>query len=280
MATEQAVRHEIARVVRENPANRRKDDEGTYFEEPLVGFAAAGDPLFQEYKQIIGAFHMTPREVFEDAFGPESLTDGTVVCWVLPVAKDTRTSNRKEDRLPSRLWAHTRDFGEKFNDELRKAVVSYLQGAGARAVAPMLSPKFKVLWESPVGIASTWSERHAVYAAGLGTFSLSDGLITPRGIAHRVGAVVTDLVLPPSPRSNENYRSNCLVFRGKECGVCAKRCPGGAITEDGHDKTKCLHYYRTVLDAVREAYGVEVSGCGLCQTAVPCESQIPKAKET
>jgi len=34
------------------------------------------------------------------------------------------------------------------------------------------------------------------YAAGHGTFSLSDGFITERGIAHRCGSVVTDLPLP------------------------------------------------------------------------------------
>jgi len=39
-----------------------------------------------------------------------------------------------------------------------------------------------------VGPASSWSERHAAYAAGLGTFSLNDALITPKGIAHRLGS--------------------------------------------------------------------------------------------
>jgi len=280
MSKEQAIRDEIARFVREGAANRRKEDGGSYYEEPLVAFASPDDLLFEEYKRIIGEFHMTPREVFEGTFGAGSLQKGTVVCWVLPIAKDTRMSNRKEDRFPSRLWAHTRDFGEKCNNELRKDVVSFIEGLGGRAVAPMLSPAFKILWDSPAGIASNWSERHACYAAGLGTFSLSDGFITPRGIAHRVGTVVTDQVLTPDKRSYTDHRSNCLQFRGVECGVCIKRCPTGAISETGHDKKKCLQYvYQTALGAVRETYGVEISGCGLCQTAVPCESVIPRQKE-
>jgi epoxyqueuosine reductase QueG len=136
-----------------------------------------------------------------------------------------------------------------------------------------------MLRETPVGIASTWSERHAAYAAGLGTFSINDGLITPRGIAHRVGSVVTDLVLPPSPRPYTDHRENCLLFRGQECGACIQRCPGDALSEQGHDKDRCFEYaYGTILEEVKQ-YGVDFAGCGLCQTAVPCESRIPVGKK-
>lgn len=281
MDMKRALRDEIVRFVEQSPANRHKVADETYFEDPLVGFASAEDPLFQEYKSIIGNFHLTPREFFDDAFGKGSFQRGTVICWVLPIAKETRQSNRREERLPSERWAHTRDFGEKFNNELRRHVVSFLETSGHRAVAPMLSPQWKRVDDSPVGLASTWSERHAAYAAGLGTFSLNDGLITPKGIAHRIGSVVTDLVLGPDPRSDENYRFNCLLFRGEECGVCIGRCPAGALSETGHDKTVCGRYtYETALGSVRERYGVEVSGCGLCQTAVPCESRIPRSRET
>lgn len=276
MGLERALRDEIVRIVREDPANR-VDGGGPFFEAPLVGFASARDPLFARYKEVIGAFHLTPEELFEDAFGPGSPAAGTVVCWALPVARDVRASNRREDRLPSRAWAHTRDFGEKFNVELRRAVIRFLETAGHRAVAPMLSPRWKRLEDERVGIASTWSERHAAYAAGLGTFSLNDALITPRGIAHRLGSVVTDLVLSPSEQPYPHYRANCLFFRREgACGRCIGRCPAGALSEAGHDKAVCGRYtYGVALAEVRERYGVEVSGCGLCQTGVPCESRIP-----
>lgn len=55
-----------------------------------------------------------------------------------------------------------------------------------------------------IGIASRWSERHAAYAAGLGTFSLSDGFISSRGIAHRCGLCQTkvscEAAIPPACR--------------------------------------------------------------------------------
>ncbi|NTU60497.1 MAG: epoxyqueuosine reductase, partial [Deltaproteobacteria bacterium] len=202
----EALRGIIRDFVRESPLNRHPDGSGAYFDEPLVAFASAEDPLFDEYKTVIGAFHRTPREVFEDAFGAGSLAAGTVVSWVLPVTEKTRLTNRLQDEYPSARWAHTRAHGEAFNVELRRRVVAALEAEGHRAVAPLLSPGFRIFDDTPVGIASTWSERHAAYAAGLGTFSLNDGLITERGIAHRLGSVVTDLVLEPSPRPYKHFR--------------------------------------------------------------------------
>jgi len=100
------------------------------------------------------------------------------------------------------------------------------------------------------------SERHVAYACGLGTFSLNDGLITPKGMAMRVGSVVTLLKLTPSEKRYRDYRENCLQFRNEKCGKCIKRCPAGAITEEGHDKDKCHEYVSSeVLQAKRSGYG-------------------------
>ena len=130
------------------------------------------------------------------------------------------------------------------------------------------------------GIASNWSERHAAYAAGLGTFSLNDGLITERGIAHRIGSVITDLPLLPTPRLFGDHRQHCLWHREQTCGLCVGRCPAGAITLDGHDKEKCRDYvYGAVPEAVGGIYGVVQTGCGLCQTRVPCEAMVPPGRQ-
>ncbi|MDW7675741.1 MAG: epoxyqueuosine reductase, partial [Bacillota bacterium] len=75
------------------------------YDEPLVGFANACDPIFMNYKEIIGDFHLTPQEIFEAEFGNGSFVEGTVICWVLPITKEVRDSNRKEKSLPSREWA-------------------------------------------------------------------------------------------------------------------------------------------------------------------------------
>ena len=275
---EKFIERAIVRFARDNRANRRKLDGGKYWDEPLVRFASGADPLFRRYKKIIGSFHLTPEEIFGLTFGkkksPKTLS---VVSWILPTAEDIRVSNRKETRVPSRLWAHQRDFGEKFNVKLRDHVVSVLRKKGYSAVAPMNSPHWRRLKTRKVGYCSNWSERHVAYACGLGTFGLSDGLITPRGKAIRVGSVVTDLSLKPSGRPYPDHHANCLYFFNGTCKACARRCPAGAITAKGHDKDKCRDYmYIGFGPALKAKYGVEITGCGLCQTKVPCEFEIPK----
>jgi len=273
---EEMVRAEISSFVTDTPANRLAGGEGPYFERPLIGFAGFDDPLFVAYKEIIGDFHLTPRELFAATFGAEPAA-GTVISWILPVAEAARKSNRYQADYPSREWSLTRNHGEAFNGMLRRHLTAWLTSQGARALAPQYAGQWRELPQTPKGRASTWSERHAAYAAGLGTFSLTDALITPKGIAHRCGSVITDLVLPPSPRSDKGYADNCLYYREGSCGACIGRCPVGAISFAGHDKERCCEYvYSTIPAAVAAEYGVTATGCGLCQTRVPCESGIPR----
>lgn len=246
-----------------------------YFDAPLVGFASASDELFTEYKWIIGSFHWTPSEALQKVTGPDGPQAGTVVCWVLPISSKTRTSNARQEKHPSLQWARTRDFGERLNNEVRRGVADFITTRGGHAVAPMLADGWKQFRDPGAGIASAWSERHAAYVAGLGTFSLNRGFITPVGIAHRCGSVVTDIVLKPTRRPYRDHRENCLTGRGLQCGECIRRCPCGAITLEGQDKDKCDRYYNGTLTPVRKEYGLSVIGCGLCQTGVPCECSIP-----
>jgi epoxyqueuosine reductase QueG len=267
---EERIRAEIVRFVAESPLNLHPSG-GFHFDPPLVGFAAAGDPIFADYQQIIGPFHLTPGELLPGA--------ASVVSWILPVARTVRESNRRETVWPSRQWAQTRCHGEKLNAALRRHLVEWLETSGHAAVAPQLSPQWREYAGTPVGIASAWSERHAAHAAGLGTFSLSDGLITAKGIAHRCGSVVTALPLAPTPRSYPSHLDHCLWYREGSCGACIGRCPVGAISKEGHDKGKCRDYvYGTVPAEVGERYGTPQTGCGLCQTKVPCEATVPPGK--
>ena len=276
---ERALCEEICRFVREESTNRFPDRNDSYFDDPLIGFAAATDTLFTEYKSVIGEFHLTPGELVSASTPEDPWVPATVVCWVLPITDQTRASNRGETVYPSRQWAETRNFGEQFNTALRRHMITWLTGRGHRAAAPQLMPAWREMGETAVGIASSWSERHAAYAAGLGTFSLTDALITPKGIAHRLGSVITDLELEPSERPYPERRANCLYYREGTCGACIGRCPVGALSRNGHDKNKCRSYvYGAIPEAVGELYGVVATGCGLCQTNVPCEGRIPAGR--
>jgi epoxyqueuosine reductase len=277
----------IKNFAKENEYNHRSQlDHGVYWDEPLVGFASGLDPLFSEYKTIIGSFHLTPREIITAALKEKGrglllaeMEQVSVVSWILPVSEDTRKSNRKEEQFPSKLWAYTKSHGETFNHALRRHVVSFLESLGHVTVAPVLLPTLQLLRDEKVGWASQWSERHVAYACGLGTFSLNDGLITPKGMAVRIGSVVTLLKLAPSEKKYRNYKENCLYFRNEKCGKCISRCPADAITEKGHDKDRCWEYLNSdPVKAKHLEYGIENPplSCGLCQTSVPCEFEIPR----
>ncbi len=277
----------IKNFIKESELNRRTPlDEGVYWEEPLVGFASGADPLFLEYKALIGPFHQTPREIVASAVREKGqpllfseIEQISVVSWILPAAEDVRKRNRTEKRFPSRLWAYTRDFGEACNSALRKHVTSFLENMGHIAIAPVLLPSFQHLRDEKAGWASPWSERHVAYACGLGTFSLNDGFITSRGMAARIGSVVTLLKLGPTEKRYRHPKENCLFFRNETCGKCIPRCPAGAITEKGHDKDKCREYIHSKpLHEKRLEYGLKdpATSCGLCQTGVPCEFEIPR----
>lgn len=267
---EEQLRSEIIRFIGHHPGNHLPGSDTPYLDEPLVGFASSADQIFQEYQQIIGPFHLLPVDLLPGA--------ASLISWILPISAAVRESNRTQTELPSREWALTRTHGETINGDLRRHLVAWLEQQGHKAVAPQYSPLWQKLSDTPVGIASRWSERHAAYAAGLGTFSLSDGFITSRGIAHRCGSVITTLMLRPSQRKFSSHHSNCLHYHNGSCGVCITRCPVGAITRNGHDKSRCHELvYGSAPETLSELYGVSQTGCGLCQTKVPCEGSIPPA---
>ncbi len=248
------------------------------FDSPLVGFADGDDPLFDFLKEDIGSFYTTPREAFHQAFPGEKAPRLRIISWVLPHTVETRKAHRAAKNMPSIHWSLARFFGEKVNEALRHHVVSVLTQAGFRAMAPSLSPQWTRALSPKYGFASTWSERHTAFICGLGTFGLSDGLITAKGKAMRVGSVITDMDLPPTPRPYTHHQEYCLRTHGVDCKACISRCPAHAISEAGHDKERCKTYIRGTTRPFVETdqLGIPVNSCGLCQTAIPCESSIPK----
>ena len=261
-----------------SPYNTMQNDAGEpAWDSALVGCASGIDQIWQQYKEYVGAFHWTPWEVFsqhraEQTVGAEQLS---VISWILPQRQSVRKTNRWSKRYPSEEWARIRVYGEEFNVALRRHVVRSLEQAGHAAIAPMLAPNWTIVKSERFSYASSWSERHAAHAAGLGTFGLCDGLITARGKAMRAGSVIAKISIEPTPRPYASYRAYCLFFVDGTCGKCIDRCPARAITEAGHDKEKCRQHLVRSREYVKKTYKFEGYGCGLCQVGVPCEAGIP-----
>jgi hypothetical protein len=140
----QVIEKEIKSFVFNSPLNRMPDDENLpIFDEPLVKFADGNDDLFNQFKSIIAPTHLTPREALVAIFhkNPDYIGKSiSVISWILPITLKTRKSNREQKMAPSKLWANTRWYGEKFNDALRDYVANNLKVRGYMAVAPTKLP--------------------------------------------------------------------------------------------------------------------------------------------
>lgn len=247
---------------------------------PLVGFASGADELFKTYKSadVCGIEHWTPAEAFAKAYPDSDFTEDelTVVSWILPQTEVTKASLRAETHWPSERWCRARIFGEPINEAVREYMVNTLREAGYEVLAPVLQSEWTRLENPRQVITSKWSERHAAHAAGLGTFGLCDALITPVGKAHRLGSIIIRLKLEPDPRPYTDIHEYCLYYTKGTCMACVRRCTPGALTKDGHDKLKCRAFLRgPSTDYNKEKFGLDGYGCGMCQTAVPCENGIP-----
>jgi epoxyqueuosine reductase QueG len=235
------------------------------FDEPLIGFADALDPYFAELKnpQAIGDHFMLPREWLPQA--------RTVISFFLPFTDVVKTANRRDRDWPAYEWLHARIEGQAFIGELCRYFVDIIKAEGFSCIAPCIDPRFST--KSSVTDAakqgfytSNWSERHVAHVCGLGTFGLSRGLITAKGIAGRFGSLVTDAFFAPTKRPYAGINDYCT-----RCGACARNCPVEAISlEKGKMHPPCSVFVDKTLSKYRPWYG-----CGKCQVRVPCESRIP-----
>ena len=225
------------------------------FESPIFAFGAANDELYTEYKKdsIIGDPFMSPIEWFTGA--------KTVISFFLPFTDWIKKANAINNDWPADEWLQGRYEGQLFLQDLCLHLQRFLCDAGYECLIPCLDPRFKIFNRS----IPNWSERHAAFACGLGTFGLSKGLITEEGICGRFGSLLTDLEVFTDKRSYTGVYEYCNM-----CGACIQKCPANAITRDGKDSSLCAAF----LDKVREKHAPRY-GCGKCQVDVPCESGIP-----
>jgi len=242
------------------------------FDTPLLCVGDAEDPMFRKLQepQAVGPHFRLPQEWLPGA--------KSVISIFLPFTDVVKNSNSPEFPDPSSEWLHGRIEGQKFINELCRYMKDELEKGGEQAVIPILMEEFWAV-EAPgtsskapvpeLKFTSNWSERHVAFVCGLGTFCLSKGLITEKGVCGRFASIVTTAELPVTKRIYKEVYEYCNM-----CGACIRHCPAEAISlENGKDHEKCRAY----VDKMKVRYAPRY-GCGKCQIAVPCMSRIPVNK--
>ncbi len=213
-------------------------------------------------RSIIGEHFLLPTEWLPNA--------KTVISFFLPFSEQVRRGNKNDKSWPSPEWLHARIEGQTILNNLSLYLKKKLFNKGFQTIVPILDEKFYAVTtpsHTKLSFTSNWSERHVAYICGLGTFSLSKGIITSKGMAGRFGSIITELSLIPSPRNYQSIDEYCSM-----CGKCAKNCPVNAISlEDGKDHLICSAFLNKTEEKFNPRYG-----CGKYQVNVPCETRIPK----
>ena len=291
-------------VFASNELNRLPQEFGgeRIFSAPLIGVSRGDDDIFVRLKEIIGPEHLTPSEMWIQSGLPEDADLAKrlrIVSIVFPYTSIIREEGEKNNEdMPPEIYCVARNFANHFMDAVLEQTEGYIRSKGYKAISGMKSSIFQILREkTPFSIYSNWSERHIAFAAGLGTFSLHEGLITEAGCNIRVASVMTDAPLEMTPRLSDEPYGNCLHYANGTCGECISKCPTAAITEEGHDKYKCSLNVRKVSQEMqtrpvksllkpqnRVINGETVVsypvGCALCQFGVPCTKKNPVNAET
>ncbi|MBC2723477.1 epoxyqueuosine reductase [Desulfosporosinus sp.] len=258
------VNQEITDLITEYVRNYH-DLKGTEFDwrYPVIGFADAQDLLFPKLKELIGPKHALPSDLVPDA--------RSVIAFFLPLSKEVVKSNTHGEES-SREWDISSIETNNLIDDLNKYLFEKLSQKGY--VSSLLPATYNYDGEK---LISDWSHRHVAYIAGIGKFGIHNMFITRSGCCGRLGSVVTNLALLPTPRTEDEY---CLYKYNGTCKKCVERCVNNAF-QIGTDQLFCdrTRCNQQIYDKLVPVYPIGIGDtCGKCMCGVPCSLVSPTEK--
>lgn len=226
------------------------------WEEPLVAFANAHDPLFLKLKATISETHKLPIDLLEDA--------ETVISYFVPFQKEIALSNVGGENC-SEKWAIAYIETNKLIADLNNCLSQELEKVNFKSV--ILPPTHNFDTER---LISDWSHKHIAFIAGLGNFGLHQMLITEKGCCGRLGSLITNAKIEPTRRPNKEF---CLYRYDQSCQKCVENCVFGALKEDSFGRQKC---YGVCLSNAKLYSRLGLADCcGKCVCVVPCSFYNP-----
>jgi epoxyqueuosine reductase QueG len=188
----------------------------------------------------------------------------TVICYFLPFHRSVINSNIP-GKYSSHEWAKAFTETNKLILNLNKHIKKQLEQQGHKAAIVPAAYNY-----DEDKLICQWSHRHVGYIAGLGKFGLNNMLITEKGCCGRIGTVITNLKMTPSPRPQLDY---CLYKKKGTCKKCVQRCVSGALKVESYDRHKC---YRMLLANDKKHSELELTdACGKCCVGLPCSLTKP-----
>jgi epoxyqueuosine reductase len=225
----------------------------TRYRRPLVAFVSADHPDFAHLPALVDPGHLLPADILPDAC--------SVVSFFLPFDRSVVIANVKASDT-AREWAVAYVETNGLIADICAALTDHLIQGGHRACWELPTHHF-----DPIHLVSRWSHKSVGVVAGLGSFGLHHMVITDAGCAGRFGSLVTTARLETAA---VRPRERCRYFAEGRCAVCVGRCPVGALTVSGLDKTRC---YERCLEVDRTFADLPLTDvCGKCATG-PCALQ-------
>ncbi len=235
-------------------------DVETRWKTPLVAVADAADPLYLQLKTLVGPNHAMPEDILPGA--------KSVIVYFIPFAENIVQSN-VEGEESSREWDYAYIETNALLGALGDYLYEQLTAQGHRASRLPSSYNY-----DEVLFRSDWSHKSSAYIAGLGTFGINQMIITAAGCCGRLGSIITDWVLTPTLRPQEEY---CPYKKDGSCGLCMQRCPNAAYrVENGRvflEKKRCNEQ---IYDKIVPQWPIGPGDtCGKCACGLPCSFRIP-----
>jgi epoxyqueuosine reductase len=245
---------EILQVIRQQQAELGLED---WWREPLVGVAAADDPMFLQLKQAVDPEHAMPSDLLAGA--------RSVIVYFLPFRRSLAKENARHGFFAARSWATAYVVTNRLIATINNRLQERMAEAGHQLCTTPATHNF-----DQQKLISLWSHKHLAYIAGLGTFGHHHLIITAAGCCGRLGSVVTDCVVQPTSRPDQEW---CLAKAGKPCHVCVDHCRYDALHRSHFDRHACYTHLLRNDDHYPDLPTVDV--CGKCACQVPCSHGIP-----
>ena len=247
----------IRNLVNQYVDNYAKNKEiKTNWRKPIIKFADAHDEKFSDLKRIVSPTHALPTDIQDDT--------ETVITYFLPFEKTVVESNI-EGKYSSREWAMAYLETNELIANLNKKIKETLNELNYKTTIIPATHNF-----DKERLFSDWSHRHVAYIAGLGKFGINNMLITDKGCSGRVGSLVTNLKVDPSPFKDTEY---CLYKSNGSCQRCVDRCVTNALKVDSFDRKKCHDFVMENNELHSDLELTDV--CGKCCVELPCSFTNP-----